>query len=94
MNGVPKFYNTKQDYLNGLELFPEETKDALRELLGDVNKWQYVGPVEDIPVIDETHKVQEGQNGEFEQYVYGEDAYARLFLLGFTVEEVEELIGE
>ena len=97
MNGMPKVLNTKKDYLNCLGLFPAETKVELQRLLDDRMIWSCIGEIgeESYPIVDATHKViADEQTGVLNQYEYIEDAQAKMFRLGFTVEEIEELIGE
>ena len=43
-------------------------------------------------ITDETHKIVESEN-ERSQYELQEDSNARIFQLGFTVPEVQALIG-
>lgn len=93
MRDFPKWLNTKQDYLNCLQDFPEQIKQRLQELLTDRFLWVQTGilPDKDQGVTDDTHKVIESEN-EYFQYEYLEDSNARMFQLGFTVQEIEELI--
>lgn len=95
MQGMPKILSTKQDYLNCLTIYPEETKIELQKLLDDRFTWKNNGEIKagECPVIDETHKVIE-EEGVLNQYEYVEDEYSKIFLLGFTVKEIKDLIGE
>lgn len=100
MKGFPKFLNTKQDYLNVINLFPEDKwKPKLQALLDERIRWVNEGLlVEDDPgITDETHKVREdldeqGVVSQRYQLHYKEDPNSRLFRLGFTVEEAQALI--
>lgn len=96
MRNMPKVLNTKKDYLNCLEVYPEQTKEELKKLLQERFIWHCDGEIEEgkYPVVDDTHKVLSGENGELLQYSYIEDECAKIFRIGFTVEEVEKLIGE
>jgi len=94
MRDFPKWLNTKQDYLNCLNLYPDETKKSLQVLLDSRFNWF---PVRELTeneqgITDETHKIVEFEN-ERSQYELLEDSNARIFQLGFTVEEVQALIG-
>ena len=104
MRGFPQFFATKQDYMNCLTMFPEETKRALRRLAADRFNWTIAKELSDKDKgkEDETHHVeeQERMNEEtgkketfFVQLVKKEDKNARVFQLGFTVEEIEKLIS-
>jgi hypothetical protein len=105
MRGKPKFLNTKQDYYNVLELGEDvitkaEKKQLFEDLLSNVNDWIVVGPVEEGKGIeDETHKVvasepmMEGDEVTYTQFVFAKNEGARIFQLGFTVEEVQGIIA-
>lgn len=98
MRGFPSAFATKQDYLNGISLYPEQTRDELRRLLADRFMWAEAGELEDGDegVTDPTHFVstREGKDGgEVRvQMERREDPNARLFRLGFTVKELEKLL--
>lgn len=92
MRGFPKFLNTKQDYLNCLTMFPEETKKALQTLLDNRFNWFDVAILEEeVTELAENQRIIEA-DGEKMLQEKKEDPNARIFLLGFTVEEVEGLI--
>lgn len=104
MRGFPQFFATKQDYMNCLGMYPEETKKALRRLFADRFNWTVTKELSDKDKgkEDETHHVEEQERinektGEretfFVQLVKKEDKNARVFQLGFTVEEIEKLIS-
>ncbi len=98
MRGFPSAFATKQDYLNGISLYPEQTRDELRRLLADRFMWVETGVLADEKegVTDSTHCIssREGEDGEEVriQMERREDPNARLFRLGFTVKEVEKLL--
>ncbi len=94
MRDFPKWLNTKQDYLNCLNLYPDETKKSLQVLLDSRFNWFQTAILADNEqgITDETHKIVEFEN-ERSQYELLEDSNARIFQLGFTVEEVQALIG-
>lgn len=92
MRGFPKYLNTKQDYLNCLKDYPQETKVKLQDLLDTRFVWQDTAIIEIGGIMDETHRVIDTEDGEKIQQEYVEDERAELFRLGFTVKEVEELV--
>lgn len=102
MVGFPKWLNTKEDYLYVREHFPrEQWEPVFRALLDERMQWLNVGQLESEAdgVTDETHKVVGGESdmteapAKYYQYEYKEDLNCRLFKLGFTVEEVEQLLN-
>lgn len=93
MRGFPKFLNSKQDYLNCISAFPEETKKELQILLDTRFSWFDVAIIEDEGLMDNTHRVIADDEGVKTQQILREDSNARIFMLDFAVEEVEELIN-
>lgn len=101
MVGFPKWLNTKEDYLYVREHFPrEQWEPVFRALLDERMQWLNVGLLESEAdgITDETHKVitVDGDNGalkQYYQYEYKEDRNCRLFRLGFTVEEVKNIVS-
>lgn len=93
MRGFPKFLNSKQDYLNCLTNFQEETKKELQMLLDSRFSWFDVAIIEDEGLTDNTHRVIADDEGVKTQQILREDPNARIFMLDFAVEEVEELIN-
>ena len=92
MRGLPKFFNTKQDFLNCLAMFPEETKAELKKLLDYRFSWFDVAILENDPTeLGVNERVIEIGNEKMLQ-IEKEDPNARIFQLGFTVAEVEELL--
>lgn len=91
MRGLPKFFNTKQDYFNCLAEWTEETKTELKRLLDSRFSWFDVKVLEDgsTGLNDDTHRVIDNMQQELK-----EDPNARIFQLGFTVEEIEELLND
>jgi hypothetical protein len=97
MIGFPKVLNTKQDYLNCLTDYPEQTKEQLQALLDERFAWEDKGEIEvgDMPIEDDTHKiVEDKETGKKNQYELVESPNAKIFRIGFTVAEVEELLGK
>ena len=106
MRGKPKFLNTKQDYMNCMALddnimSKSEKIQMFEDLLADKEDWIYQGLVEKGKgKEDDTHKVvespafEEGEEPTYAQYVFTKNPGARIFLLGFTVEEVEGILAK
>lgn len=100
MHGFPKYFSTKQDVLNCIEEFPKKTKQFLQELLDTKDVWlmQYKLADGEIGLEDETHKVVTNDDPETKelveryQYALQEDPNGTIFRLGFTVQEVQELV--
>lgn len=97
MKGYPKHINSKQDAINLLVDYPIETKNFLQGLLDSKDNWFFVSDLEDSNGInDDTHKVVENKKDDvitYAQYELKEDSNAYLFRLGFTVDEVNELLN-
>lgn len=103
MRGFPKRINTKQDVLNLLLDYPDETKDFLRAIIDqkELFYWKPTGEVESGSdgVTDSTHKVvieEDQQSGsvKYTQMELVENPFATVYRLGFSsVEEVEDLIN-
>ncbi len=103
MRGYPNHLNSKQDYLNMLELDREETVARLQRLRDDRFTWFQVGKLEegDDGVTDDTHRVMEAtesvEGGDDVtvryQYELREDQHSHFFLLGFTVDEANAIIN-
>lgn len=89
MRGLPKFFNTKQDYLNclAIEELKEATKKELQKLIDNRFSWFDVAVIDGVGIEDETHRVVEDMQQELR-----EDPNARIFQIGFTVQEIEELL--
>ena len=95
MKGIPKHLNTKQDFLNIKEMFPDESKSRFQELLDTKDTWMNMGKLEGAGIEDKTHKILgvEMGNETLYQMEYKEDPNARIFRLGFTVEELEGFLA-
>ena len=92
MRGFPKHFNTKQDIMNALTLFPAETKSYIQTLLDTRKLWvqiEYTSP----GVEDETHYVRTDESGNFYQMEYRDDPNGDIPRLGFTVEELEAIVN-
>ena len=100
MKGLPKTLNSKQDYLYLKENTSKEYYvPFFQELLDSRFGWYFEKYIEkEEGIEDDTHKVVEENNmGESEeikyaQYVWKENENAKIFRIGFTVEEVQEII--
>ena len=91
MRGFPKHFNTKQDVLNAIELFPDETRAYCQTLLDTRKLWvqvEYTTP----GVEDETHYTRTDEAGNTYQMEYCDDPNGDIPRLGFTVEELEGLL--
>ena len=92
MRGFPKHFNTKDDVLNTLQLFPEDTKAYIQTLLDTRKLWvqvEYTAP----GVEDETHYVRTDEAGNVYQMEYRDDPNGDIPRLGFTVEELEGIVN-
>lgn len=87
--------NTKQDYLNYLTINPQKAKEELQLLLDLRFTWSNVQLLlsKDEVIEDETHRIIENDD-EYLYQKYIEDVNAKLFRIGFSVKEVEDLINE
>ncbi|WP_273718497.1 MULTISPECIES: hypothetical protein [Bartonella] len=106
MIDYPEHLNSKQDYLNMLEFDKEETVKRLEVLLSTRFYWVFVkelqegeeGLEDDRHRVCVTTEIPSDLKGNFVekrcQYELQESEYAPLFQLGFSVEEVEQLIKE
>ncbi|SPU27789.1 Uncharacterised protein [Candidatus Bartonella washoeensis] len=107
MREYPEHLNSKQDYLNMLDFDKAETVRRLENLLKTRFHWvrgKELGENEE-GIEDETHSVHVVMEmADFDtdidlrakriQYELQESKSSHLFRLGFTVEEVEQLIKE
>lgn len=98
MVGYPKFLNTKEDYEFVRVNFPREQWESdFKALLNERYEWFNLGEIEDEGVTDDTHKVVEDKRGDETvvryQYEYKENENARIYRLGYTVEEVEGILN-
>ena len=91
---VELIFNTQQDYFNYLTLHPEETKKELQKLLDTRFVWQTTAILAEgvEGLTDDTHRVV-GEGPERMQQQLVEDPNAKIFVLGFTVEQIEEILN-
>lgn len=93
MRGFPKHLNSKQDYLNCIEEFPQETKQELQRLLDSRFVWVATAVLDEdeAGIADDTHEIIETDDGRVQRELI-EDQNSELVRLGFTVEEVQEML--
>ncbi|MDZ7789740.1 MAG: hypothetical protein U5L08_04450 [Xanthomonadales bacterium] len=101
MRGFPKRFNTRQDVLNTLADYPQETAGHLRRMVDERFNWFIDRELAEgeAGVSDDTHRVREDKDDEGAvtaryQEAWREDPRAQLFRLGLTVDEAEQLIEE
>lgn len=99
MKGFPKILNTREDYEYVRANFPaEEWRPEWQALLDTMMDWFYVKELEEgeeAPEGDD-YKVEESeQEGKTIRTLYQlqENPTCKLFLLGFTVEEVKAALA-
>ena len=105
MIGYPKILNTKEDYLYVQKHFGKSKwKKDFQDLLDTMRDWFDVGEVESVEAgqTDETHRVipieHENADGEktvtFMQQEFRINENCRLYQLGFTEDEVKDLLED
>jgi hypothetical protein len=97
MKGFPKIFNSIQDVLNCLPMFPEKTKAFLQNSLNGYRDWVATGSfkTEAECIKDETHDyiIQESEEGNI--YIQREYMIVpgnMIDRLGFTEEEVNQIL--
>lgn len=101
MKGFPKNLNTKEDYLYIKEHFERDLwVPEFQKLLDTTSDWFFVKNLDKAEdgIDDDTHKIVETEISSDEpsvisQYEFRENPDAKLYKLGFTVEEVQQLIA-
>ena len=93
MRGFPRTITTKNDIQNLLQLYPDETREVLRQLLDTRFVWRSTGAITDgaAGIQDSSHRVMRTESG-LEQFELVEDENAKIFRMGFSVAEVEEML--
>lgn len=101
MKGLPKQLNSKQDYIYAKENLNESYwKPLFQDLLDSRFNWFYEKDLDfkEQGIEDETHKIVENKEEEdkitYSQYIWKENKDAKIYRIGFTVEEVQEIINE
>jgi len=100
MKGFPRTINTKQDVLNLIDDYPEQTKSFLQKLVDSKMAWVPTSKLADgdAGTTDSTHKVDELTNENDvvtsrTQCELVEDTNGPIFRMGFaSVAEAEALI--
>jgi hypothetical protein len=101
MKGFPKHFNIKQDVLNCLLQYPEETKGFIKRCFDERQNWITTSKLDllDAGVTDATHRISECKDDatgvvvERYQEEFMDDPNCQLFRLGFTVEEAQNLLA-
>ena len=93
MRGFPKTISTKIDVQNLFQLYPDETREYLQKLLDTRFIWRSTGAIAEgaSGIQDATHRVMRTESG-LEQFELVEDENAKIFRMGFSVAEVEEML--
>ena len=93
MRGFPKTISTKIDVQNLFQLYPYETREYLQKLLDTRFVWRSTGAIAEgtAGVHDATHRIMRTESG-LEQFELVEDENAKIFRMGFSVAEVEEML--
>ena len=93
LKGLPKHLNTKQDYLYLIDNYTEEYwKPAFQNLLDTRYEWFAID--EDEYIEDENHKaIIDEENDRINYFEYRENENALIYKLGFTVDEVCDIIA-
>lgn len=100
MQGFPKTLNSKEDYLYIKENFDKSLwLPEFQNLLDSYKDWFFVSNLdsEDEGTTDDTHKVVVSENEDtttYAQYELQENPTAKIFRLGFTVDEVTAIVNE
>lgn len=101
MVGMPRWCNTKEDYLYVRKHFPrEQWAPQFQALLDERMAWLNVGRLESAEdgITDETHKVitvggeEDGTPVQYYQYEFQEDRNCKMLRFGFTAGEIDELV--
>ena len=93
MRGFPRTISTKIDVQNLFQLYPDETREYLQKLLDTRFVWRSTGAIAEgaSGIQDATHRVMRTESG-LEQFELVEDENAKIFRMGFSVAEVEEML--
>ena len=102
MIGFPNSFSTKQDYYNVKDIYPEQTKEAVKKLMDGRFIWIRERELnnEEEGINDTTHKVIMGnpENDPFSttavpvQMKYVEDKNSLFYCMGWTLKEANEFI--
>lgn len=95
MKGFPKWINTRADVELCLQEYPDQMKTKLREWLNNRNCWTVMGEIvsPDVGVEDDTHHIEQREDGTIWQLAYIADPNNHLARLGITIVEAEAMIA-
>ena len=100
MRGYPKNLNSKQDYQYVLENFDKQQwKPSFQSLLDNRFCWYFERYLKDDETIEQTENIQinQPQKDDVDQkrslYIKRENPNAKIFQLGFTVDEVQQILN-
>lgn len=98
MKGFPKTLNSKKDYQNIIDDFGycKEVKRAYKGLLNSTKKWKFDKLLDDKEDANDgdNYKIMEDEERGLVQYKLVDNPNGKLFKLGFTKEEVQEVIDK
>ena len=100
MKGFPKHLNTKADYEYIKANFDRELwLPEYQKLLESYKDWFFIKELEseEEGITDDTHKVvvsEQDDKTTYSQYELQENPNAKLFRIGYTVSEVEQIVNE
>ena len=98
MQGFPKHLNSKCDFEYVRENFPREKWQPLfAELLAGQKVWLCTAELADDGITDETHKIVESTDTDGTikkyQYEYVTDANCLMLRLGYTAQEIIDILA-
>ena len=93
MRGFPKTISTKTDVQNLFQLYPDETREYLQKLIDTRFVWRSTGAIAEgaSGIQDATHRIMRTES-RLEQFGLVEDENAKIFRMGFSIAEVEEML--
>lgn len=93
MRGFPETISTKTDVQNLFQLYPDETREYLQKLLDTRFVWRSTGAIAEgaAGIQNAVRRVMRTESG-LEQFELVEDENAKIFRMGFSVAEVEEML--
>ena len=97
MRGVPKWFNTKEDILNSMQVSAEATKMVLQDMLDARMQWfpdsEVVEKGEDTKTVKFVQDTDmETNESRWIRYELREDENAWMFRINLTVEEINKLL--
>ncbi|MCK5611268.1 hypothetical protein KAR91_55875 [Candidatus Pacearchaeota archaeon] len=107
MIGLPKVFNTKDDYLNVVALVinngadPTEMIKKLQSLLNTQTRWvgkgtvdEYYSPAPDEKVMTQTEGEGESKITTYQLFKSEDDPNSAFTRLGFTEDEINQLLND